>query len=401
LTATWEQATLKDVCLPVMKADPIDLGRRTIRYIDIGGVDGVRHILSAVPEIDASGAPSRCRQIVHAGDTVFSTVRPYLEKIAHVDGSLDGEFASTGFCVLRPGPRLLPKYLYYFSISPSMLGQVLPYQKGVSYPAVLDKEVRATAIPVPPLDEQRRIVELLEDHLSRLDAADAGLASSMHLLDALKRSVLAELHDGEPVPLAELAWDSGYGTSEKCVTDGPGVPVVRIPNLADGVVDLTDEKCVADVNADVSSSMLAAGDLLIVRTNGSVDLIGRSAVVQDGIDAAFASYLIRYRFRKERVRPAWVQAMLSTPRVRRTIEPLAASSAGQHNLSLAKLDPLTVPVPPLEQQDTGLARLREVDGNAASLRSDIERAQSHCAGLRRSLLAAAFSGQLTAETTIA
>jgi type I restriction enzyme S subunit len=223
----------------------------------------------------------------------------------------------------------------------------------------------------------------------------------MHRLDALKRSVLAQLHDGDPVPLAELAWDSGYGTSEKCVVDGLGVSVVRIPNLVNGVVDLTDEKRVANLNADVSSSMLAKGDLLIVRTNGSVDLIGRSTVVQDGIDAAFASYLIRYRVRDERVRPAWVQAMLSTPQVRRAIKPLAASSAGQHNLSLAKLDPLKLPVPSLEQQDAGLARLREVEERIGALRSGISRARSYSTALRRSLLAAAFSGQLTAEMATA
>jgi len=213
--------------------------------------------------------------------------------------------------------------------------------------------------------------------------------------------VLAQLHDGAPVPLAELAWDSGYGTSEKCVADGPGVPVVRIPNLVDGAVNLTDEKRVADSSADVSSSMLATGDLLIVRTNGSVDLIGRSAAVQDDIDAAFASYLIRYRLRGDLVRPSWVQAMLSTPQVRRKIEPMAASSAGQHNLSLAKLDPLELPVPSLEQQDAGLARFREVEEMVAVLRSEISRARSHSTALRRSLLAAAFSGQLTAETATA
>jgi type I restriction enzyme S subunit len=401
VTATWEEATLKDVCLPVVKADPAELGRRAIHYIDIGSVEGPRHMLSDVLEIQAADAPSRCRQVVQAGDTVFSTVRPYLEKIAYVDGSLDGEFASTGFCVLRPGPRLLPRYLYYFSISPSMLGQVLPHQKGVSYPAVLDKEVRAAAIPVPPLNEQRRIVALLEGHLSRLDVADAGLMSSGLRLDALKRSVLAQLHDGDPMPLADLAWDSGYGTSEKCIADGPGAPVVRIPNLVNGAIDLTDEKRVADATADLSSSMLTTGDLLIVRTNGSVDLIGRSATVQGDIDAAFASYLIRYRIRGDLVRPAWVQAMLSTPQVRRRIEPLAASSAGQHNLSLAKLDPLELPVPSLERQDAGLARLREVEERIATLRSGISRAQTHSTALRRSLLATAFSSQLTAETASA
>jgi len=298
---------------------------------------------------------------------------------------------------IRP-VRIERDYLYHWLSSPEFAGHLQGHATGTQLPHVTLKSIRGYPVPRFGAEDERRIVDLVEDHLSRLDAADAGLASSGLRLQALRRSLLAELHMGPPVPLHDLAWDSGYGTSQKCIVDGPGVPVVRIPNLVNGAIDLTDEKRVATPNADVSSSMLAAGDVLIVRTNGSVDLIGRSAVVQDGINAAFASYLIRYRLREDLVRPEWAQAMLSTPQVRRAIEPLAASSAGQHNLSLAKLNPLELPVPSLVQQDAGLARIREVDARIASVRSDIGRARRHSAALRRSLLAAAFSGSLTGAT---
>lgn len=392
----WQTTALSEVCdvapkdaplpadAPFVPMDAVTVGERWPSYYEARGTrSGVR---------------------AQAGDVLFARITPCLEngKLAQVPPGTKRVGGSTEFIVVRPGDLVDDGYLYFWCMEPSVRSKAKALMAGATGRMRLGAtDFGQFRIPLPPLDEQRRIVELLEDHLSRLDAADAGLASSMHRLDALKQSVLAELHDGDPVPLAELAWDSGYGTSEKCVVDGPGVSVVRIPNLVNGVVDLTDEKRVADVDADVSSSILAVGDLLIVRTNGSVDLIGRSAVVQEGIDAAFASYLIRYRVRGERVRPAWVQAMLSTPQVRRTIKPLAASSAGQHNLSLAKLDPLELPVPSLEQQDTGLARLREIEENAASLRAEIDRARSHSAGLRRSLLAAAFSGQLTAEMVTA
>lgn len=287
-----------------------------------------------------------------------------------------------------------PKFLLYYFRHQALDGRFLEHSRGVGIHHLGRTRLAGWPTPVPPLDEQRRIVDALDDHISRLDAADAGLASSELRLSALRRSLLAELHCGPPVPLGDLALDSGYGTSEKCLADGPGVPVVRIPNLIDGVIDLADEKRIADPAVDVSNSMLHPGDLLIVRTNGSVDLIGRSAVVQDRVNAAFASYLIRYRLREDLVRPAWVQAMLSTPQVRRTIEPLAASSAGQHNLSLAKLNPLELPVPSLGQQDAGLARLRASDSRMTSLRADLSNARVRSAALRRSLFAAAFSGQL-------
>ncbi|MGV7348347.1 restriction endonuclease subunit S [Mycobacterium kansasii] len=258
-------------------------------------------------------------------------------------------------------------------------------------------DVRRIPIPVlPPLDEQRRIVDLIEDHLSRLDAAESYLRNALKNLKALKASVLASLHAGEPLSLGALSVDSGYGTSEKCVPNGAGAAVVRIPNLVDGQIDLSDEKRVLNAEADVSAYMLAPGDVLIVRTNGSIDLIGRSAVVQPGIDAAFASYLIRYRVRDEVVRPRWVQIMLSTPQVRGRIESLAASSAGQHNLSLGKLDQLELPVPSTAVQDAGIQRIVGIELDVSRLAVSLAAARSRTARLRSSILDATFSGRLAA-----
>ena len=261
------------------------------------------------------------------------------------------------------------------------------------------RSVAAIPLPAPPIDEQHRIVNLLEDHLSRLDSAESLVTTSLRRLTSLRKSVLADLHDGDLTPLGELSIDSGYGSSEKCVPKGPGQAVVRIPNLIDGRIDLSDEKRIASASADVERYRLSPGDLLIVRTNGSVDLIGRSAVVQEGVDAAFASYLIRYQLRPDRVMPEWVQAMLSTPQVRTRIEALAASSAGQHNLSLGKLNPLGLPVPSLDVQAARLSRLTGLDDQVRRLRDQLSVAQSRAGNLRRSVLAAAFSGHFTGAAT--
>lgn len=250
-------------------------------------------------------------------------------------------------------------------------------------------------IPVPPLDQQHRIVELLEDHLSRLDAATESVQVSLRRLDVLRRLVVKELAVGATVPLKQLAVDSGYGTSVKCEVSGAGPAVVRIPNLVAGQIDLTDEKRAVDSTVDLSSAMLVPGDVLIIRTNGSKELIGHSGVVQEGVQAAFASYLIRYQVDTSRLRPEWLHTMLGSPKLRAEIERLAASSAGQHNLSLGKLDGLLIPTPRLDEQDAGLARLAALDEQLGALRSALSLSLRRGANLRRSLLAAAFSGRLT------
>jgi type I restriction enzyme S subunit len=164
-----------------------------------------------------------------------------------------------------------------------------------------------------------------------------------------------------------------------------------------GRVDLTDVKYVDDPAVDVSGYRVREGDILIVRTNGSRSLIGRSAVVDGSLDAAFASYLIRYRVNHEIVTARWVQVALSSPQGRATLESMAASSAGQYNLSLSKLDNVEIPVPSLSEQARLIHELDELKEWSERLSQGIAMARLKSESLRRTLLTAAFSGRLTAH----
>lgn len=256
-------------------------------------------------------------------------------------------------------------------------------------------------LAVPPVDEQRRIVDILEDHLSRLDAADSALDAAHRRSDLLRSVTLNCLAPDEMslATLGDLSVDSGYGTSTKCVVDGPGVPVVRIPNLVGGRIELADEKRVADPSVDLTHLMLAQDDLLIVRTNGSRDLIGRAAVVGSEIHASFASYLIRFKVDMAQARPQWVRIMLGAPSQRRVLEAMAASSAGQYNLGLKKLNRVPIPCPSLDRQDQLLLRFDDQEWAQHSLTRSLDTGRARSQSLRRSLLAAAFSGRLTGRTS--
>lgn len=396
LPAGWDQATLKDLCLPITKSDPADLGRESIRYIDIGSVDGARHAIAEAAEIQAATAPSRCRQIVQSGDTVFSTVRPYLEKIAYVDDSLDGQFASTGFCVLRPGPRLRPKYLHYFSLSRTMIDQVLPHQKGVSYPAVLDKEVRATTVPVPPMAEQRRIVDLLEHHLSRLDAADAYLDGGRRRLVAMERSALASCRDGELRPLADVtAIQGGIQKQPRRAPQDNAYAFLRVANVTAAGLALEDVHRIELFDGELDRLRLQEGDLLVVEGNGSASQIGRAALWDGSIeDCVHQNHLIRVR-PLDGLLPEYLEAVWNSPQTRATLTDVASSSSGLHTLSVSKLKQLSIPVPSLERQHQLVEDVVAVREARARLGTSITAATRRRLNLRRSLLAAAFSGRLT------
>lgn len=255
----------------------------------------------------------------------------------------------------------------------------------------------AFELPVPPLEKQQCILAVLEGYLSRLESAEQGLLASLKRLESMRLSVLTDEVYGVAETLGELALGAEYGTSTKCAVDGAGIAVARIPNIADGAIDMSDEKRAVDASIDLSRLTLRAGDLLIVRTNGSKNLIGRSAVVQDDMNVAFASYLIRYRFDERRVQPHWVRLALETPAVRAHLERLAASSAGQHNLGLKKLNAVQIPCPELDIQRASMDRIIEQTGGIAALKRCLRASQRRSAALRRGVLAAGFSGQLTGQ----
>lgn len=195
----WDQKSLNEITLRnVQKIDPANLGRESFRYIEIGSFELDNGRIVAPTPIPSKGAPSRARQQIAHGDTVFSTVRPYMRKIGIVGSDLDGEIASTGFCVLRPDTnQVLPEYLALLSKSDVVLDQVLPLQRGASYPAVSDKDILSAQVFIPPLEVQKQIVESLEDHLSRLDKTSQTLDLVEHEANQLRRSLLHAAFTGQ------------------------------------------------------------------------------------------------------------------------------------------------------------------------------------------------------------
>lgn len=140
---------------------------------------------------------------------------------------------------------------------------------------------------------------------------------------------------------------SEYGTSVKCDYNIGGIPVLRIPNIAAGKIDLSDMKyAIQPIQIDENSA-LQMGDLLVCRTNGSISLIGKAALVKTPLKPfhTFASYLLRFRLFEANLLPQWLHLFVSSPQGRDFIETNSPSSAGQHNISLSLLHSMPFPLP--------------------------------------------------------
>ena len=183
---------------------------------------------------------------------------------------------------------------------------------------------------------------------------------------------------------------SEYGTSVKCDYAAEGLPVLRIPNIIAGDIDLNDIKYATRPVPIDSNSALAKGDVLMCRTNGSVNLVGKTAVVSTELEPyhSFASYLLRFRLIETEVMPKWFHIYATSQLGRAFIEQHAASSAGQNNVSLSLIHRMPIPLPPLAEQRRIVAeverRLSVIRQAGAAVGVNLARAER----LRQSILKA-------------
>lgn len=306
---------------------------------------------------------------------------------------------------LRPDDRIDPRFLEYWLLSPVAQKHIDKMKTGISESGLNLTHGRFVKLPVPlpPLDEQRRVVNFLEDHLSRLDAAKASLSLAIRKLDAMVTSSLAahttaegqSLHHSTVGAEAELV---EYGSSAKCIPeeDDSSVPVLRMGNLQGGELVWDSLKYLPAGHEQFPKLLLKRGDLLFNRTN-SAELVGKSAVFDGDMPVSFASYLIRVRF-KTTVNPAWANMVINSPAGRNYVASVVSQQVGQANVNSTKLKAFPLPVPDRGEQDRRVREHYEVLSNRNHLRQAINDSLARSAALRCSLLAAAFSGRLTGST---
>ncbi len=196
LPENWTWTTIGEITEQIEKINPRETPEQEFSYLDISGIDNKRNVVKEVKAYLGKNAPSRARQVVRANDILFSTVRTYLRNVALVPKQYDGQVASTGFSILRAKENIEYKYLFYFVLSRGFLEKLNTFQRGTSYPAVRDQDVRVQPIPLPPLNEQRRIVARIEELFSQLDAGVTALEQARAQLKRYRQALLKAAFEG-------------------------------------------------------------------------------------------------------------------------------------------------------------------------------------------------------------
>ena len=165
LPQNWIWVKGKNIFLPMKSTKP---KYKEFKYIDIDSIDNKRYVIRNIKTIKTLNAPSRASRYTQKDDVLFSMVRPYLRNIAKV--VIDNCIASTGFYVCSCIPHILnPDYCYYLMISDYVVNGLNQFMKGDNSPSINKGHIDEWLFPLPPLPEQQRIVQKVENLFSFLD----------------------------------------------------------------------------------------------------------------------------------------------------------------------------------------------------------------------------------------
>ena len=329
------------------------------------------------------------------------------------------------FCaVIRP-KNINPKFLAYWVQSPAIRDHWSATAKGTNINNLKPSDISETNIPIPPIDEQHKIVELLEDHLSRLDAALADIKQAKIKAAQFRRSLLEEACIGRvkvdgTLVVTELpsGWelkrlgncleklDSGKlaerGWSPQCLSH----PVQNDDTwgvLKTTAVQMGDYQ--PEYNKELPTSLapkigleVNPGDFLVT-TTGPRNRCGIIChVKRTPRKLIFSGKILRFRANEDIVLANWLMFVLMSPEYQKTFDRLkVGTSDSSVSIGNQQIIDLEIPVPPIAAQRKVIEMLEDHLSRLDVMLAMADGMEKQSSALRRSVLQAAFTGQLTKE----
>ncbi len=423
-----------------------DLGQKkpdtTFTYIDVSSIDQSKGFISNQTQVlDPDSAPSRARKIVKKDTVLYSTVRPYLLNIAIVDKNIEPEpIASTAFAILHPYKGINNRYLFYYLRSQPFIDYVQKEMKGMAYPAINDEKMSLGLVPVPPFEEQKRIVAKVDLLMALCDELETKQEKQIHtrrqLNDAALNALLSapspeefEKHWQRIVDNFDLLYDdlenlqslrqailrfayvgkltnsdqdgapinwvkSNLGEHSILITKGSspkwqginyaegGILFITSENVGNGRLLLNNKKFVeTKFNLIQKRSILQKGDLL---TNIVGASIGRSAIydLDEKANINQAVALIRL---KPTLNKKFTMYYLNSSFVLDFMEDEKVEGA-RANLSLQNINDIPINVPPLHEQKIIVDRIDQLMALCDELEKKLTAKSSRLEKLTESLL---------------
>ena len=365
----------------------------------------------------------RIQNLTGSTDVCNRTTKTYEEKYLVIDGDLLFAWSASLGAHIWHGEngwlnqhifKVVPhdgtdkQYLYYYLLH--VVDQLYAKTHGSGMVHITIKPFKNTEIYLPSLPEQHRIVTRIESLFAKLDEAKEKAQAVVDGFELRKSAILHKAFTGElterwrkehgegldgwkNTTLSEIVSGFKYGTSEKSTYNNTGMPVLRIPNVGTGTLSFEDMKYLAHNDVD-EANQVHENDLLIIRSNGSRDLVGKCAIVPAlSRKFAYASFLIRIK-PSEWILPDYLALYLNSTDARTQMFKKAKSSAGIHNINSQELGSITINVPTIYEQSAIIAVLNNLLAKGQQAKEAAEAVLIQIDTMKKAILARAFRGEL-------
>ena len=367
-----EKIKLDDLCVPSarqIKEDPDKL----IDYIDIASVDNENKKVTGFQTMSFGEAPSRARKAVKKGSILVSTVRPNLNAVAILeDDTTNVSVASTGFCILNCKDNVDNRFVFNFCKSKAFIEDMVSQATGASYPAVSDNIVRSALVPNYPYEEQCHISEILDRVSSAIEKRKVELAILDDLIKARfvemfanwKKKYLAE-------PLGEYLQDITYGFTNPMPDAEEGPWKITAKDVVNGIVNLDTARKTLQESYDklTEKSKPQLGDVLLTKDG----TLGRTAVVE--IEGMCVNQSVAVLRINEKILPKYLSILLQMPKYQRDMIADAGGGTIKH-IYITKVVKMPIVVPSIEEQNTFLDFVNQVDKSKVAVQKALEQTQT-------------------------
>ncbi len=255
---------------------------------------------------------------------------------------------------------------------------------------------------LPPLPEQRRIVEAIEANFARLEAGVAALERARMKLERYRASVLEGVWTKGGPNLTQLGTlvteHLCNGISIKGSDAPPGTPALRLSAMGESGFDYSDVRYLPLDNETAQDLAIRAGEFFISRGNGSLHLVGRGTLAQATPQrVVYPDTMTRVRLDRARVDPRWIALIWASRGLRNQIEARVKTTAGIFKISHPQMETIEIPLPDLEVQATLIRDTSPLLDNSTKSLSEIQESLGRCKSLRQSVLKSAFEGRLVPQ----
>ena len=358
----------------------------------------------AVLDTPADGATVRMsrHQLARAGQVIVSEIWAKHGSIGIVPDEGAGALVTSHFFLFDMDTScVLPQYMRYLIEANYLTPLMADISLGTtSYAAIRPQEFLSAEVPLPSLDEQRRIVARIEALAARIAEARGLRREAMVEAEALWR---AECRDTfQAVASVTTCMISDIAEVRGGIQKGPHrvagsnpVRYLTVAHVLRNRILLTDPRYFEVAPDELERWQLKPGDVLIIEGNGSAEQIGRTALFRAASEPfVHQNHVIRIRPEQGKVRPEYLNVYLNSPAGQEEVQRRSRTTSGLRILSIGRINSIVIPLPALPEQDRIVAYLDEVQVKVDALKRTQAETEAELDALLPSILDRAFRGEL-------